>query len=86
MKIVQPVNTIIIYRRKCPCRSRAFDQTAVVSSGVNLHIVASHEIGHALGLSHSEDQHSLMYPVYQGFVSDFRLSRDDIAGIQTIYG
>lgn len=60
--------------------------TTYSQEGINLHIVASHEIGHALGLGHSQDQDSLMYPVYQGYVHGFRLSKDDIEGIQTIYG
>lgn len=60
--------------------------TAYSEEGTNLLIVAAHEIGHSLGLSHSQDQDSLMYPVYQGYKRGHRLSSDDTQGIQSIYG
>lgn len=44
--------------------------------------VAIHEVGHALGLDHSSDPNSVMYPVTQGRV---QLTSGDIAGLKAIY-
>lgn len=51
-----------------------------------LRLVAAHEIGHALGLSHSFEQGSLMYPMYQQFNATYELTNDDKQGIQALYG
>ena len=51
---------------------------------VDLLTVAAHEIGHTLGLAHSNDPDALMFPSYSGprrFLGD-----DDIAGVQSLYG
>ena len=48
--------------------------------------VAVHEFGHSLGLSHSAVPGAVMYPYYQTVEGDFKLSSDDIAGIQAVYG
>jgi hypothetical protein len=51
---------------------------------VDLLTVAAHEIGHTLGLAHSNDPDALMFPSYGGprrFLGD-----DDIAGVQSLYG
>ncbi|XP_044933430.1 matrilysin isoform X2 [Mustela putorius furo] len=55
--------------------------------GVNFLVTATHELGHSLGLGHSSDPNAVMYPTYRvGESKNFRLSPDDIKGIQKLYG
>ncbi|KAK5858930.1 hypothetical protein PBY51_003037 [Eleginops maclovinus] len=55
--------------------------------GYVLFMVAAHEFGHSLGLSHSDDAGALMYPTYTYRDPErFVLPRDDVNGIQSIYG
>nr|3V96_B Chain B, Stromelysin-2 [Homo sapiens]4ILW_D Chain D, Stromelysin-2 [Homo sapiens]4ILW_F Chain F, Stromelysin-2 [Homo sapiens] len=58
------------------------------ASGTNLFLVAAHELGHSLGLFHSANTEALMYPLYNSFteLAQFRLSQDDVNGIQSLYG
>ncbi|XP_046637880.1 uncharacterized protein LOC124316155 isoform X3 [Daphnia pulicaria] len=56
-----------------------------VKAGTNLFQVATHEFGHSLGLEHTHVTTAVMYPFY-GYSSDFKLDKDDIEGIQELYG
>ncbi|KGL96787.1 Stromelysin-2 [Charadrius vociferus] len=55
-------------------------------NGYNLFLVAAHELGHSLGLGHSNVFGALMYPIYMARdTRDYRLHQDDINGIQALY-
>ncbi|CAG9536235.1 unnamed protein product [Cercopithifilaria johnstoni] len=56
-------------------------------TGLDLRYVALHEIGHALGLRHSNDPKAIMNPYYSDQLKKgFELGEDDILGIKKLYG
>ncbi|XP_070555497.1 matrix metalloproteinase-19-like [Ptychodera flava] len=60
--------------------------TVFTSRGTDLDFVALHELGHSLGLVHSDVRGAVMQPIYPGYNPDLQLHNDDISGIQNLYG
>ncbi|CAB3381228.1 Hypothetical predicted protein [Cloeon dipterum] len=54
--------------------------------GVDFFSVAVHELGHSLGLAHSPEKDSVMFPYFKGFNNNpARLAYDDVLGMYHVY-
>jgi len=62
------------------------DWTVNTFRGTSLLMSTTHELGHSLGLSHSDVKSALMAPFYRGYEENIKLDIDDIRGIQELYG
>jgi MYXO-CTERM domain-containing protein len=62
-----------------------FDFCASGSGCTDLQAIATHEIGHNLGLGHSRTQSATMYAAYTGGTSARTLDQDDIDGVCSLY-
>jgi len=58
------------------------DEAWSIDGSLQLYPVMLHEMGHALGLGHSDDPADVMYPYYQGTE---HLSTGDIQALRTLY-
>lgn len=65
---------------------RSYPNSFSNNDQINLYLVAVHEIGHALGLDHTYNDQSIMFPSYQPMPKSKILPQPDRDSIQRLYG
>ncbi|AWV90484.1 matrixin family metalloprotease [Bradymonas sediminis] len=83
--LFQASNDCSIYAAPILYNAVKFDFCTSGNNCTDLQSITTHEIGHSLGLNHSNHADATMYYAYTGGTSARTLSPDDIAGVCTLY-
>jgi hypothetical protein len=82
-----PGCSVIVSGLPIPCHFDDSEHTWVdgASGGFDIETVALHEIGHLLGMLHTDVSGSVMFPTVSANSTLRRLQSDDLAGIRDLY-
>lgn len=85
---IKPTNDLSSYLMNICLKYRSvLVDSCVFSLGTSLFQVAVHELGHSLGLDHSEYYAAVMYPFYKAEMSgEVQLNYDDVEAMHKMYG
>lgn len=83
--LIERTNTDSVRALPLPFPPRLIRHRRLFSS-VDLFSVTVHELGHSLGLMHSNIPDAIMFPYYRGYSKSIKLHSDDIAAIRKLYG
>ncbi|AWV90486.1 matrixin family metalloprotease [Bradymonas sediminis] len=83
--LFQGYSNCTIYSAPILFNAVGFDFCSSGSGCTDLQSIATHEIGHNLGLDHSNHSDATMFYAYSGGTSARTLSDDDVAGVCALY-